>query len=81
MYREKTPVNFAFLFMDFTDFACFGHGLESFLKKGSRPGFTENREKKPVFFPAYILIRNTWSLILKISGIFDIVVKRSKMRS
>ena len=32
MYRGKTPQNFAFLFMDFTDFACFGHGLESFLK-------------------------------------------------
>ena len=32
MYREKTPQNFAFIFMDFTDFACFGHGLDSFLK-------------------------------------------------
>ena len=32
MYREKTPVNFAFLFVDFKDFACFGHGLERFLK-------------------------------------------------
>ena len=32
MYREKTPQNSAFLFMDFTDFACFGHGLDRFLK-------------------------------------------------
>ena len=29
---KKTPVNFAFLFVDFKDFACFGHGLESFPK-------------------------------------------------
>ena len=46
MYREKTPQNLTLLFVDFKDFACFGHGLESFLLKGR---VVENPPKSRIF--------------------------------